>query len=52
MRSGLLVGVVGVSLLAAANVEAAPRKEAWLADYAAAREVARGSGKPLLVVFR
>jgi hypothetical protein len=31
---------------------AAPRASPWLTDYAAAKQFARQTGKPMLVVFR
>ena len=43
----LLAGLLGLTAPAAA-----PAKGDWLLDYAAARAVARQTGKPLLVVFR
>ncbi len=52
MRGGWVVSLVGLSLLASSSVAAQPRGETWLSDYAAARALARSSGKPLLVVFR
>ncbi len=41
----------GILVLAGA-LAAAPPKDAWKSDYAAAKALARESGKPLLVVFR
>ena len=57
MRYGLLLGMVGVALVAhktgrLPGGEVPARKAvAWLDDYAAARRIARASDKPILAVF-
>jgi hypothetical protein len=50
MRYCLLCGAIGFASFAAAAVPA--QDDPWLADYAAARRLARVSGKPIFVVFR
>jgi hypothetical protein len=53
MRYGLVLGVLGV-VLVARDVGSGPggKGPAWLDDYAAARQAARLSGKPIFAVFR
>ena len=38
--------------LACGLADAAPKASPWLTDYAAAKQLARQTGKPMLVVFR
>jgi hypothetical protein len=50
-----MFGLGAVVFLLGATGEAVtqnPNKAVWLKDYAAARDVARTSGKPIFLVFR
>jgi hypothetical protein len=53
MRCLLGLGVVALVFGAASDAAAqVPNKAVWLKDYAAARDAARTSGKPIFLVFR
>ena len=53
MHRWLAGGTVGFGvMILAGTLAAAPKSGTWLPDYAAAKALARQSGKPLLVVFR
>jgi hypothetical protein len=58
MKQWLIPGLVGLFAVtmpsgATAPSMAADKKEhVWLTDYAAARQLAQTTGKPLIVVFR
>jgi hypothetical protein len=55
MRSYLLAVTLGLLAASANPAHAQGRKQAregWLGDYLVARDLARKTGKPLLVVFR
>lgn len=54
MRNSLLISVLTLTVLGARGTAAdAPAKpSAWLTDYAAAKQLARQTGKPIFAVFR
>jgi hypothetical protein len=51
-KSAIGLGVVGLLLTAGDAAAQAPKKATWFKDFAAAKDAARQSGKPIFLVFR